>query len=89
MPTGSNHRPYRRIIPFQEHQSQRLSAAFGHQKRGFSDVRVEVIADVGRAPLEVSYGPILLQKLAAMDLAAGPFVEPRFEALALTHFTQL
>jgi hypothetical protein len=34
-------------------------------------------------------GSILLQKLAAMDLAAGPFVEPRFEALALTHFTQL
>ncbi|MET4484436.1 hypothetical protein ABIB66_009008, partial [Bradyrhizobium sp. F1.13.3] len=30
----------------------------------------------------------MLQKLAAMDLAAGPFVEPRFEALALTHFTQ-
>ncbi|OSI53071.1 hypothetical protein BST67_09855 [Bradyrhizobium canariense] len=38
---------------------------------------------------QVGYGPILLQKLAAMDLAAGPFVEPRFEALALTHFTQL
>ena len=31
----------------------------------------------------------LLQKLAAMDLAVGPFVEPRSEALALTHFTQL
>ena len=38
---------------------------------------------------QVSYGPILLQKSAAMDLAAGPFVEPRSEALALTHFTQL
>ncbi|MGY4348987.1 hypothetical protein ACVWXM_005454 [Bradyrhizobium sp. GM7.3] len=38
---------------------------------------------------KVGDGPILLQKLAAMDLAAGPFVEPRFEALALTHFTQL
>jgi hypothetical protein len=38
---------------------------------------------------EVGSWPILLQKSAAMDLAAGPFVEPRSEALALTHFTQL
>jgi len=46
-------------------------------------------ADLNVRSCEVSKWPILLQKLAAMDLAAGPFVEPRFEALALTHFTQL
>jgi hypothetical protein len=46
-------------------------------------------SDIAALWAEVSHGPILLQKLAAMDLAAGPFVEPRFEALALTHFTQL
>jgi hypothetical protein len=44
---------------------------------------------LGSRPAQVRNGTILLQKLAAMDLAAGPFVEPRFEALALTHFTQL
>jgi hypothetical protein len=38
---------------------------------------------------DICFGSILLQKSAAMDLAAGPFVEPRSEALALTHFTQL
>ncbi|UPJ71067.1 hypothetical protein [Bradyrhizobium sp. 187] len=49
----------------------------------------DTVAEVIEPAQLVRDGPILLQKLAAMDLAAGPFVEPRFEALALTHFTQL
>src|SRR3954454_8795108 len=50
---------------------------------------VRRFADSNRTSPEVRKGPILLQKSAAMDLAAGPFVEPRSEALALTHFPQL
>ncbi|WP_247398103.1 hypothetical protein, partial [Bradyrhizobium sp. 76] len=53
-------------------------------------IHVSTQGVIGGGLIFVHFGfwPILLQKSAAMDLAAGPFVEPRSEALALTHFTQ-